>query len=302
MNWADASVLIIIIVFTFIGLRNGFLYSVFRLVSYVLSIIFAIKFYPVLSGILQKTVIFTKVKNVVANSIIHQQATDGIPVQQRTAQTIVDGLQLPGFIKDSIIDSVGRRDIFGIQKIIDAISTEIAMLVMNILSVILIYLIIRFGLIFAKIIIKTIAKIPVFKQLDKAGGVVLGAIEGIFVVYILCALLILFSAFPKFSPAIDSIGNSAFAYYFYQNNFIVSWIAPDQEQLDSQQSQTQQEQQTLPADKSPTSKKNTKAAAPTGKTQTVKQNHQKAGSTEKTPSPVTKKPSASSNKQQTQSD
>jgi uncharacterized membrane protein required for colicin V production len=233
MNWTDLAVLIIIVVFTIIGVKNGFLYSVFRLFSYILSVIFAIKFYPVLSSMLQKTVIFTNIKSVVVEGIIKQQADNVSVIKDRTAQTIVDGLKLPGFLKDSILDNITKKDIFGVQKILDAVGSEIAMLVINILSVILIYVIIRFALIFARIFIKAIAKLPVFKQLDKTGGLVLGAIEGILVVYILCAVLILFSAFPKFSSTIESIEGSQFASYFYQNNFIVSWISPEEEQLKS---------------------------------------------------------------------
>ena len=231
MNWTDISVLVIIVVFTAIGMRNGFLYSVFRLLSYILSVIFAIKFYPVLSAMLQKTVIYTNIKASVISGIVKQQAADGVSLQERTVQSIVDGLKLPGFIKEAIIESVGKKDVLGFQKITEAIGSEIATLVINILSMILIYLIIRFGLIFARVIIKTIAKLPVFKQLDKAGGFVLGAIEGIFIVYILCAILVLFSAFPKFSPVIDSVQKSQFASYFYQNNFIVSFLSPEQEQV-----------------------------------------------------------------------
>lgn len=233
MNWTDIAVLIIIVVFTFIGLKNGFLYSVFRLLSYILSVIFAIKFYPILSGMLLKTAIYTNVKTAIINGVIKQQSVSVSAIKEKSAQTLVDGLKLPGFIKDSIIENVAKKDIFGVQKILDAIGSEIATLVINILSVVLIYVIIRIALVFARVIIKTIARLPVFKQLDKTGGLVLGAIEGIFIVYILCAVLILFSAFPKFSSTIDSIEGSQFANYFYQNNFIVSWIAPDDEKIKS---------------------------------------------------------------------
>ncbi|WP_313559336.1 CvpA family protein [Ruminiclostridium cellobioparum] len=230
MNWTDIGVLVIIVIFTAIGMRNGFLYSVFRLLSYILSVIFAIKFYPVLSAMLQKTVIYTNIKASIISGIVRQQSADGLSLQERTAQSIVDSLRLPGFIKEAIIENVGKKDVLGFQKITEAVGSEIATLVINIMSMILIYLIIRFGLIFARVIIRTIAKLPVFKQLDKAGGFVLGAIEGIFMVYILCALLVLFSAFPKFSPVIDSVRTSQFASYFYQNNFIVSFLSPEHQQ------------------------------------------------------------------------
>lgn len=224
MNWTDIAAIIIILVFTVIGIRSGFLYSVFRLVSYLLSVIFAIKFYPVLSNMLKNTVLYTSIKDAVIKGIIRQQEANPAGLEGSTADSIVVGLKVPGFIKEAILENIIKKDILGIQKILDAIGSEIAMLVLNILSVILIYLIIRFGLVFARVIIKAIASLPVFKQLDKTGGLVLGALEGVLVVYILCAVLILFSAFPKFSSTIDSIEDSQFANYFYQNNFIVGWL------------------------------------------------------------------------------
>ncbi len=227
MNWADFTVLIIIAVFTFIGLKNGFLYSVFRLLSYILSVIFAVKFYPVLSGILQKTVLYDSVKMSVIKGLMKQQGQTISNAKETAAQSVVEGLKLPGFLKDSILEHIQKSNIIDFSGIINAVGNEIASLVMNILSLIIIYALIRFGLVFAKVIIKTIARVPVFRQLDKTGGIVLGAIEGILAVYVICAVLVLFSAFPKFSSSIEEIEKSLFADHFYENNFIVSWISPD---------------------------------------------------------------------------
>ncbi len=227
MNWADFAVLIIIAVFTFIGLKNGFLYSVFRLFSYILSVIFAVKFYPVLSGILQKTVLFDSVKMSVIRGLMKQQGQAVANAKETAAQSVVDGLKLPGFLKDSILEHIQNNNILDFTGIIDAVGSEIASLVMNILSLVIIYALIRFGLLFAKVVIKTIARVPVFRQLDKTGGIVLGAVEGILAVYIICAVLVLFSAFPKFSSSIENIENSLLANHFYENNFIISWISPD---------------------------------------------------------------------------
>ncbi len=227
MNWADFTVLIIIAVFTFIGLKNGFLYSVFRLLSYILSVIFAVKFYPVLSGILQKTVLYDSVKMSVIRGLMKQQGQTISNAKETAAQSVVEGLKLPGFLKDSILEHIQKSNILDFSGIINAVGNEIASLVMNILSLIIIYALIRFGLVFAKVIIKTIARVPVFRQLDKTGGIVLGAVEGILAVYVICAVLVLFSAFPKFSSSIEEIEKSLFADHFYENNFIVSWISPD---------------------------------------------------------------------------
>lgn len=231
MNWTDITVLIIILAFTIIGVKNGFLYSVYNLLAYIVSVIFAIKFYPILSGMLQQTVIYKNVKASVVNGITNGQAANASTPGVNPAQSIVDSLKLPDFLKNYLSQNLKTSGVLDDtrNKIIDYLGSEIAGLVINILSLILIYLIIRIAMMFIKVIIKTISRLPVFKQLDKTGGLVLGAIEGILAVYILCALLILFSAFPKFAQTIDRIEESRIASYFYQNNFIVSWMEPDSE-------------------------------------------------------------------------
>lgn len=226
MNWTDITVLLIIVIFIFIGVSNGFLYSIFRLLSYVIAILAAIKLYPILSGVLEHTALYSSIKASVIKSIEHKAGLSSSGAYSPT--TAVSSLKLPGFLKDSILKDLAGQGLVAKNRILDAVGDEVAVMAIKILSVILIYLIIRFGLILARVLIKVIARLPVFKQLDKTGGFILGAIEGVLVVYVLCAALILFSAFPKFGSTIDSIQNSRIAYNFYQHNFIVGWISPDE--------------------------------------------------------------------------
>lgn len=267
LNWTDIAVIVVIGVFTIIGLKNGFLYSIFRLLSYVIALVVAVKAYPILSSALQKTIIYDKIKVSVINSIqggntaaasslseaatstastaahassAAANATAGVHATTSAAisgnglqmsQAAVQNIKLPDFLKTSIVNDVTQKGLETKTAIIDAIGSEVSMLIINIISMLLIYLLIRFGLIFARIIIKAISSLPIFKQLDRAGGVALGAVEGILVVYILCAFITLFSTSPAFNSTISSVKQASFAHYFYENNFIVSWLTPD-EQLD----------------------------------------------------------------------
>jgi len=54
MNWLDVAVLALIGVFAIIGLSNGFIFSIFRLVSFFISIFLSLKLYPFLSSLLIK--------------------------------------------------------------------------------------------------------------------------------------------------------------------------------------------------------------------------------------------------------
>ena len=255
INWTDIAVIVVIGVFTIIGLRNGFLYSVFRLLSYIIALVVAVKAYPILSSALQKTILYDKIKVYVINSIQSANAAaaatavsdaTNFATGQATASAISDnGLQLsqsaiqniklPDFLKTSIINDVAQKGLETKAAILDAVGHEISMLIINIISMLLIYVLIRFGLMFARIIIRAVASIPIFKQLDRAGGFALGAVDGIMVVYVLCAFITLFSATPAFNSAINSVKQARFAHYFYENNFIVSWLNPDKH-LDSSDS------------------------------------------------------------------
>ncbi|MDD4494215.1 MAG: CvpA family protein, partial [Eubacteriales bacterium] len=110
--------------------------------------------------------------------------------------------------------------------LVDQISTQLANLVCDIISVILLFIAARLAFILLKFVVKGIAKLPVFKQLDKIGGFALGAVEGLLTVYILLAVLTMTSANPKMEKVFKAVDNSLIGHSMYQNNFIVSSMLP----------------------------------------------------------------------------
>jgi hypothetical protein len=60
-------------------------------------------------------------------------------------------------------------------------------------------------------LLKGISKLPLFKQVNKLGGFILGGAQGVLAIYILCALLVLFNANPKFAGIFNGLGTSMFA-------------------------------------------------------------------------------------------
>ena len=89
---------------------------------------------------------------------------------------------------------------------------------------VVLYIIIRMALIFIRFILQGVAKLPIFKQVDKLGGFAFGGVEGLLTIYILCAVLMLFNASVQFKPVFEAVDNSIIAKWFYQHNFIVNWM------------------------------------------------------------------------------
>lgn len=232
MNWIDILVLIIILGFGYFGLRKGMMFSLFKFASFFIAIIVAVKFYPPFATILSGTFLFTKVKSGIFDKLMLQQAEQMSAANEGTSvavKSVIDTLKLPEFFKDFIGDKVvenmpGVEGIVDYSSIVEKVSDMLANFVINIISVILLYIIARIALTFARSILKKMMRLPVLKQVDKLGGFVLGTGQGMLTIYIVFAILMLFYATPLFGGFFDSIETSMLAKYFYENNIILSWM------------------------------------------------------------------------------
>lgn len=229
MNWADLFVVVIIGSFAVIGMGKGFIYTMFRLLSFFVSAFLSVKFYPLVSEALLKTSVYTNIKASIFKNLMLQQQTQ-VPkadtqAKQAAADAIIGKLQLPGFLKENMVRHMPNpSSLFDLSQVMDAVSGELAKVVVDIIALILLYIIIRIGLIFLRFILQGLAKLPVFKQMDKIGGLSFGALEGLLTIYIIFAVVMLFSASPSFGSIYQAIDNSTIAKFIYQNNFIVQWM------------------------------------------------------------------------------
>jgi len=224
MNWSDVAVGCIIIGFGVAGLASGLISSVFKIASYFASILLAVKFYPLVSDLLMKTVLYTNIKESVKGNLAGGMEIPTAGAQSGTG-TIIDSLTLPKFLKGAVLDGLpDPSKLVDISSITDAISGQLSKIIIDIISLILLYIVIRIAFIFLKYILKGVAKLPVFRQVDKLAGFVLGLVEGLLTVYILLAVLTLFNASPKFAKVFAAIESSMIAKFFYENNFIINWM------------------------------------------------------------------------------
>jgi len=232
MNLSDCVIAGIIIVFAVIGLKKGIIMSVFKLVSFFISIYVSVRFSPIIAGILEKTPFYTRLKDSIVNALLlsgkEASATSAVPVTGKAgAEAMINTLMLPEFFKKLMADKMpGPAELIDTQSIAGAVGDEIAKLLISVISLIVMFIIVRIALGFAGIILKGVTKLPLLKQGDKLGGLIFGAMQGFLAVYILCAVLLLFNASPRFEAIFKDINESLFAGYFYENNMIINWMFP----------------------------------------------------------------------------
>lgn len=228
MNWVDLLVLGIIIGFGIIGLVNGFIFSIFKVISFFLSIIISIKFYPIVSDYLKKTFLYTNIQESILKNLLQQKLVSpeaNTEIKKAAADTVINSMNLPSFLKGSLIDKIPNpTKLIDVHKLMEMLSEILAGFVIDIIGLVVLYILVRIALLFIKFILQGIAKLPIFKQMDKLGGFAFGAIEGLLTIYILCAILMLLRAMPQFKTVIEALDKSLFANYFYEHNFIVEFM------------------------------------------------------------------------------
>ncbi len=232
MNWSDYAVLALIAGFALVGLKKGFVMSIFKVLSFFICIYASIKLYPAVAGFLEKTPVYTVIRDsILKNLLLRGQevssASSAAVSGTAGAEAVVGPLPLPEFFKKTIVEKLpAPSQLIDLQSIVNAIGDELAKMVIAVVSLIALYFVLRLILAFAAIVLKGISKLPLFKQVDKLGGFALGAVQGFLAIYILCAVLVLFNANPQFAAIFSNLDNSMFAGWFYENNFIINWMFP----------------------------------------------------------------------------
>lgn len=226
MNWCDLVVIGIVLGFAVYGMSKGFIMSVFKLLSFVISLVLAFLLYPYVSKFLMGTALYDKIKEKILDTLILQQSGTLSGAKNAVADKVVENLNVPGFLKEVIKSKFpDPTKLIDLQQINNVISEEMTKIVIYIISMILLYVLVRIILVFAKFILGEISKLPVFKQVDKVGGFAFGGVEGFLTVYIIFTILMIFSAAPSFKGLFDSLEGSVVAKYIFEHNFIFNLLS-----------------------------------------------------------------------------
>lgn len=225
--WSDVALVVIVAFFLFLGFRKGFVRTIIRLGSSILSFVVALFLYPLVSAFLKTTPLLSWVSQAISPIISsHMQSSIG-NVPTVSIDFSLNKMGYAGFIQDWITQGITETSkLFNWDIVLQKISVGIAGIVIDVFALLLVYIIVKFGLYFIRALLTNIAKLPVIKQVDKLAGGIVGLINGILMVYLIAALVFLASSVTPMPEVKKDINASSLAKYMYTNNFIVNLIAP----------------------------------------------------------------------------
>lgn len=199
MNYLiDIILIAIIALFTFIGYKKGLIKVAFGLVSFVLAIVISVVLYkPISNFIINYTTLDDTIETAVQERLVSPDITD------EESDNIIKNFYSNA--KNTTTTEISK----GISKTI-----------INIGCMIIVFVISNIVLMFFKFTGDLIAKLPLIKQFNSAGGFLYGLLKGFIIIYLLLALIAILSPIINMDNILTMINSSIITNIMYNNNII----------------------------------------------------------------------------------
>jgi uncharacterized membrane protein required for colicin V production len=232
-NWLDIGVLAVIGIFFLIGLSSGLIFSAFRIVSMFIALVMSLSFYDKIAGFVYGTYAETVINAFIYDGFLSNSEVSAAQYElnaDKALNGIKEMLKLPNgvaaaiFQKPSSLDIVRRTNIFNDVDIIGYYSAQCTKAVIALLSIIVVYVLIRLIIAIIKIFLDEVAALKIFRIFNYIGGPVLGLIDGLAAVYVALALIMIVNMVVQLEPIYAIIEGSRFARGLYENNLFLNFI------------------------------------------------------------------------------
>jgi len=203
-----------------LGYCRGLTKVLLKIVSFVLAIVIAfVLFKPISLLIINDTKIDDNIQNAIEEKMVGVVDNVG----ENAEETVKENSGMPAamtqYIQDAIADSKENSEEAAKQA-----AKSVANIIINAGTWILVFILARIILIFAKSLLELVVKLPVINQMDKFGGVVYGLVEGLVIIYIGFAILSFVSPMFDSAGVLATINNAAIGGFIYNHNIILELI------------------------------------------------------------------------------
>lgn len=210
MNILDAFILIIILIFGFLGYRRGLVLSIISLTSVILSFIAAKLFYiDLAANISANTELDTKISLYITEKLNAAYPGGNVTLSADNSNSSIQWIVTKLFHSDTIINNT-----------VNSISSQITAVILNIISFVILFIAVLIIIKLIGLILNKLAKLPVLNFINKVGGSAVGIIKGVLLCMILITIASSLSIFTK-NTAVVSLFDNSFLYKYFD---ITNWL------------------------------------------------------------------------------
>jgi len=224
MNILVLALLAILVINAIIGMKVGFVKTVFSLCFMIVAVILTIWINPYVNDFMRgNDKVYDSISTKV-ETVLHLENEKDADVSGQTTQ--IEGLALPQSIKDSLIKN-NTADVYealSIDNFKEYVTTYLSGIIINALAFILTFLVILIALWIVSIALDLISKLPLINQINKTAGLLAGVVHGLVIVWLFCILVTVFGGTELGQKALQMIGESQLLSFIYNNNFLLQFV------------------------------------------------------------------------------
>lgn len=225
MNLLVLGILAFILLLVFRGYRKGFFKSAASAIGIVLAVLLTAILYPGVNKLLCQ---YTVLDDVIEQKIIEKFE---LPEETKTATRneeidTVENLDLPDNVKGWLIANCNGETFLesGVDNVCSYIAKSLTAMVMRGISYVLTLLVLLLLLHILIMVLDVANYIPIVKSINKAGGAIFGAGQGILIVWIFMGIVTLLSTFSWAYQVIQMIDESPLLAWLYKKDIFLKII------------------------------------------------------------------------------
>lgn len=225
MNWTDFLVFAILAGSMYFGWKKGFIVAAIEFVKWIASILIARLFYVQFTDAMIE--LFgdptEKISKHVSNYLYDMLGFDALQSQAlppNQMEGAITTLKLPMIFEQKVREGIAEKVVATTTGFVEEASIHMTQMILYGLGFLLLILILITLFSFVQVIGKYVSKLPLIKEFNHGGGLLLGSVIGIVCVYFFMASLTYLRTFQWAQETMTAIENSKFAIYFYKYNIL----------------------------------------------------------------------------------
>lgn len=223
MNWLLVGVAAIVALCVYHGYKCGLVRMLFSIVTFIVTIFLVRLLAPVGVQALKNTdVIYDAIKAPIEKVL--EEQIDG----QVKTEEVLESCQVSDDVKENIMamaDKTGITEVAIFTPEVKGIAADcITLRIIDLLAYIILFIVINIGLRVLGSVLDLFSKLPIIKDMNKLGGCIFGAIEGLAIVWLVFIVITIFSTTGWGSACFEMIGDSAILSILYAKNIFLVFV------------------------------------------------------------------------------
>ena len=223
MNWLLIVVLLILLGNSIIGMRVGFIKTVFSLVSLILALVLTLWISPMVKNYMMGN---EKFYHSIANKVEKLLPFGEEEIMEEEQPEAIEGLSVPKSIKEGLLNNntVENYKDMAITGFKQYVSRYLTGVIINSLSFIATFIAILLLLWVIFMALDLISKLPLLNQVNKTAGLLAGLVHGLILVWLFFILLNVFGGTSFGQSVLELVGENEVLSIIYNNNILLKFI------------------------------------------------------------------------------